>query len=272
MEARVNLIILICLSVSISVGFSQEAPTSEPAAAEVKTPSFPYVAEITADDVYCRSGPGTNYYPCGKFKKGDRVTVVGSQFSWSRIVPPAGSFSWISAQYVKVDPNRPIIGTVTGNAVRVYVGSDYVDLMRSTRPELKLNVGEKVKLMGEPNSGYYKIAPPGGGYRWVSTTYAKPVAPVSERPTAPPPRPVAREVVVPTRISGEAGNLKQYYALERQMRAERSRPIAQQDYRNIRRALLEIARNEQAGGLNWPGRSIKQSGFRTPSYSGPTKT
>ena len=61
---------------------------------DVNMPSFPYVAEITGNDVRIRSGPGTNFYDCGKLYKGDRVEVVSTQLGWSRIVPPADSFSW----------------------------------------------------------------------------------------------------------------------------------------------------------------------------------
>ncbi|MHC4619165.1 MAG: SH3 domain-containing protein [Planctomycetota bacterium] len=265
MEAHVNLIILICLSVSISVGSSQEAPTSEPAsAARVKGPSFPYVAEITADDVYFRSGAGTNYYPCGKLNKGDRVTVVGSQFGWSRIVPPAGSFSWISTQYVDVDRRNPASGTVRGNAVRVYVGSEFVDLIRSTTVDLKLDKGEKVKLTGEQNSGYHKIAPPSGSYRWISTKYTQPVRPMEERPERPPQPPVpppatsrlpspavpptaVRKPLVPAKIPDEASRLEQYHALEQQLKAERSKPIPQQNYAEMKRELVEIAGDERSG-------------------------
>jgi uncharacterized protein YgiM (DUF1202 family) len=258
MEARVNLIVLVCMATLISVGFSQEEAASEAApAGEVKAPSFPYVAELTADDVYFRSGPGTNYYPCGKLSRGDKVTVVGSQFSWSRIVPPAGSFSWISTQYVTVDGDDPGSGTVKGNAVRVYVGSEFVDLIRSTTVDLKLNNGEKVKLTGEQNSGYYKIAPSSGSYRWISTKYTQPVRPMEERPERPeppvvPPAPAAttvpaRRPVVPVKIPDEASRLEEYHALEQQLKAERSKPIAQQNYSEIKKSLVEIVGDERSG-------------------------
>ncbi len=127
MQSRANLLILIILIGLVSVVFAQEAapPAEEPVPAEEPAIPFPYIAQITGDSVNIRSGPGTNHYPCGKLSKTDRVKVVGSRFSWSRIVPPASCFSWISAQHVSVDPNNPTVGIVTGDAVRVYAGSEH---------------------------------------------------------------------------------------------------------------------------------------------------
>ena len=146
---------------------------------DANTLPFPYIAEITANDVYVRSGPGTNYYSCGKLNQAEKVIVVGSKFSWSQVVPPAGSFSWISQQYVSIDSNKPDIGTVTGNKVRVYAGSDYKEPIHSTTMQQKLDEGHKVTLLGEEKDGYYKIAPPKGVYLWVSTQYTRAIAPVT---------------------------------------------------------------------------------------------
>jgi len=255
----------------VSVGFAQES------AGPPKTVSFPYIAEITADDVYIRSGPGTNYYPCGKLNQADRVKVVASKFTWSQVVPPTGCFSWISMQYVSLDPNNPTIGIVTSDLVRVYAGSEYWEPIRSDRLQLKLNSGDKVKLMGAPapngvlaTAGYYKIVPPEGVYLWVSTRYTKPLSPVVVIPptvgpstvgpsTVGPPTvgpstvgpPTKTDVntpaVIPTVVSVEAKKLAEYYALQKQLQAERAKPIDRQDYTNIRKALEGIVANKEAG-------------------------
>lgn len=236
----VILVGLICLGQG---GFAQEAanPPEKSVlvgnAEDANMSPLPYIAEITGDDVHIRSGPGTNYYICGKLNKTDRVTVVDSQFGWSCILPPAGSFSWISAQYVSIDDAaNPAIGTVTGDGVRVWVGSDLLRPIHSTTSRLKLNRGDKVRLMGEQQDGYHKIAPPDGAYRWVSTEYAKPIGPAGET-----------VAVVATGASVEAEKLKEYYALEKQIQTELSKPIDQQDYANIKKALEEIAGNKEAG-------------------------
>ncbi len=67
-------VIVICL---VSVGFAQEAATTTSGPDEAGTQSFPYIAEITGDNLYVRSGPGTNFYHCGKLNKADQVKVMG---------------------------------------------------------------------------------------------------------------------------------------------------------------------------------------------------
>lgn len=264
MEARINLIIfvLICFTGLASVALAQAPatlPSTDTDANVVSIPSFPYAARIIADDVYIRSGPGTNFYQCGKLYKTDTVTVVGSHFSWSRIVPPPGSFSWISARYVTIDPDNPNAGIVKGNAVRVYVGAEDRDPIRSTRMQLKLNRGEKVTLLGELKSDYHKIAPPTGAYRWVSTRYTEPLSPVVTPPPPVVPPSVPTTPVVPTETSGEDARLRQYYALQKQMYTERNKPMDQQNYADIKKALLEIAADKQAGkGARYAQFAIKQ--------------
>jgi len=251
-----------------SAAFGQPAPSAgaaapAPDANAVGVPSFPYVAEIVGDNVNIRSGPGTNYYNCGKANNGDKVKVVSRQFSWSSIVPPAGSFSWIYIPYVSIDPDSPGTGIVTGDNVRVYAGSDLIKPIHSTL-QLKLDRGERVKLLGEQKDNYYKIAPPTGAYLWVSTKFTKPFAPptvpprvvdtvdpntvrpvdvndvneVAVKPVVPPPEPTA---------SVEARLLTEYKALQKKILAERSKPIEQQDYSGIRKALEAIAANKKAG-------------------------
>jgi len=225
---------------------------------EIETPPFPYDAVITSDDVYIRSGPGTNFYHCGKFKKGDRVKVVARQFSWSRIVPPAGSFSWISMQYVKIDPANSSVGTVTGDNVRVYAGSDFVKPLYSTTLQDKLSSGAKVKLLGEQLDDYYKIAPPPGAYLWVSTNFTKPAPPAAQptpaaAPAAEPARTAVKEpnetavAASPAAPSTPQSALEKYRELKKQAEAERAKPVGQQDYSNIKKGLTEIAKDESAG-------------------------
>ncbi len=235
------IVILICL---VSVGFAQEPATTTSGTDEAGTPSFPYMAEITGDRVNVRSGPGTNFYDCGKLNKGDKVKVIGRQFSWARVVPPAGSFSWISIQYVSIDPDNATVGSVTGDRIRVYAGSDFVKTLYSKTLQGKLDKGDKVKLLGEQLDDYYKIAPPSFAYLWVSINFTKPlkeVAPTVEplvvEPTTEP------NEVVPEPVSPETA-LEIYSALKEQLEVERAKPMDQQNYADIKEALIKIAGNK----------------------------
>jgi SH3-like domain-containing protein len=260
----INLFVLACLISLASVGFAQETAASpqesvSSAGAEGNEPSFPYIAEITEDNVNIRSGPGTNYYHCGKLNTGDKVKVVASKYSWSHIVPPEGSFSWVSKQYISADPNNPRIGVVTGNAVHVYAGSDLLKPMHSTTVQLELNSGDKVELMGEEMDDYYKIAPPTGAYLWVLTQYTKPLGAVGKVEVAITPKTAASKneneskseantpAVVPAITPIESEKLKEYYALAEKIKAEQAKPLSEQNYTEIKKTLNELAANKEAG-------------------------
>ena len=257
MRSYVSLSILIIVAALVCVGFAQQAPAGPGGSQEVEATSFPYTAEITGDDVYIRSGPGTNFYRCGKLSKGDKVKVVDKQFSWSRIIPPAGSFSWISMQYVSISPSDSTVGIVTGDNVRVYAGSDFVKPLYSTSLQGKLSKGEKVKLLGEQLDDYYKIAPPPFAYLWVSTDFTKPVpepvatpAPITPVTTVEPNEPA--EVNAPVAEVNEPPAapktpLERYRELKEKVAAERAKPADQQNYTELKKALLEIANDKEAG-------------------------
>lgn len=256
MRSYVSLSILIIVAALVSVGFAQQTPAASGGSQKVDATSFPYTAEITGDDVYVRSGPGTNFYRCGKLNAGDKVKVVDKQFSWSRIIPPAGSFSWISMQYVSISPGDSTVGIVTGDNVRVYAGSDFVKPLYSTSLQGKLSKGEKVKLLGEQLDDYYKIAPPPFAYLWVSTDFTKPVPEPVVTPT--PTKPVAKvepnqpaEANAPAEVNEATAvpktPLEKYRELKEKVDAERAKPADQQNYTDLKKALLEIVNDKEAG-------------------------
>jgi hypothetical protein len=148
--------------------------TAAPAFAARKIP-FPYEATIEADETYVRSGPGSKYYPTGKLKRGERVTVQRHDpGGWHMIAPPPGSFSWVKARYV--DKTAPDRGTANSNHVVVRVGSFESDIREMF--QRKLAQGDEVQILGEkelpPETGagapelWYRIAPPRGEWRWVA--------------------------------------------------------------------------------------------------------
>jgi len=223
-------------------------------AKEAAAPAFPYIAEIISDNVNVRSGPGTNYYRCGNLNTGAKVRVVSSKFSWSQIVPPEGNFSWISKQFVSVDAADPTVGTVTGDGIRVYAGSPDREPIHSEIPQLKLNTNDKVALIGAEVSDYYKIVPPAGAYLWVSTSYLKPLGAVSAVVPPTPAVEIPAQIVQPSAPSQapvdtslEATKLKEYYNLQKQIEAERAKPMEQQNYTAIKKSLLELAGRKDAG-------------------------
>lgn len=260
MRYHISLFTFIALMSLVTVGFSQDVATStgDLSSNVTDASSFPYFAEITGNDVYIRSGAGTSFYHCGKLYKGDRVTVVGQKFGvWSQIVPPTGSFSWISKDYVRISPEDSSIGIVTGDNVRVYAGSDYVLPENSTSTQGKLNKTDRVKLLGEELNNFYKIAVPTlpDAYLWVSTQYTKPVSPVVDTgpqndeatPTMEPMviEPNSTDSAVPAETQTETP-LDKFYELQNQLEEERTKPTDQQDFTGIKEGLTEITNDESA--------------------------
>lgn len=283
---RFSIIVLVCGLCLPVIGAQpgNTAPVSAAPTAEANTlnlPAFPFLAEITGDDVYIRSGQGTQYYNSGKVRKGDKVKVVGNKFSWLQIVPPAGSYSWISKQYVQIDPQNNTSGTVIGDAVRVYAGSDEVQPMHSTSLQVKLNKGDKVTIVGEEKDGYCKIAPPEGAYLWVSSQHAKPLGtmmvstpaapamttttstmpatahpvPATPFPTNPgelkapvssPNDPNMPSAPAPAPITLEEQRMGQVQVLKEKVEAERTKPEADQNFADIKKELTEVAGDKQS--------------------------
>ncbi len=210
----------------------------------------PFVGEVTGNDVFIRSGPGTNFYQCGKLYKGDHVQVVETQQGWSCIVPPPGCFSWIAMQYVSINLENPTMGIVTGDNVGVYAGSDFVKPMVSTSKQVALKRGQTVKLLSEEMDEYYKIAPPQGAYLWVSSQYVDAV----RSPTEPTPGEAGSEggATTPTPTvsvgpQGQSALLDAYYAVSKRVKDEQAKPVAQQDYTAIKEQLAKLAETENGG-------------------------
>lgn len=226
--------------------------------------AFPYVASITSRDVYARSGPGLLYYPCGKLNINAKVRVVGHVYSWSQILPSEGSFSWISSQYVSIGDRKSMVGTVTGNQVRVYAGSSRIKPEDSTQLQTKLNKGYRVEIL-DPNevSGYYKIKSPKGAYLYVKTEFTQMVPEelieeTVERAVLPietadhnTPKAQIKEVkpaVAVSSVQPQVGTkLDEYYQLEKKIKQEKLKSVAEQDYSSIKKALTEIASEKDLG-------------------------
>ena len=144
------------------------------------TAEFPYVAYVSSDDVYVRSGPGKNYYPTAKLKRGEQVEVYRHDpGGWYAIRPPRQSFSWVSAR--QLDPAEKRLAVVNTDRAVARVGSVFSE-MRDVI-QVRLNKGERVELVeAEPvaDGKWYKIAPPAGEFRWIHREYLDRQAPLDD--------------------------------------------------------------------------------------------
>jgi SH3-like domain-containing protein len=142
---------------------------------------FPYKAFITADEVYVRSGPGQDYYPTDKLKTGQRVEVYRHDpGGWYAVRPVQGSFSWVSARYLELQPDK--LARVVGDRVAARVGTRFSDIrsviqVRLNRDELVEILGTRKQITGTGTATWYKIAPPSGEFRWISGKFVDRAAP-----------------------------------------------------------------------------------------------
>ncbi|NOX52894.1 MAG: hypothetical protein GXP27_00335 [Planctomycetes bacterium] len=180
------------------------------AAARAELPKTPYEAVVVWDEVLVRSGPGKQmYYPTGKLKRGDRVTVRRHDpGGWFVIDPPPGSFSWIATEFVRrTEGNR---GVVTANNF-VRIGSELGEVSEAIRHMVV--AGEQVEILGERTLQtergpvrMYKIKPPRGENRWIPGAAVVPASKYRELAQARP-KPSPRAAPLPSDTPrGKASN------------------------------------------------------------------
>jgi len=146
------------------------------------------LAQVVGNDVYVRSGDSLNHYPVAKLSAGDRVTIVGERGEWYEILPPAGTFTWVSAQYVDSPDNRA--GVVNGDNVRARAGSSLPEWEKNKYAiQAMLPKGTAVTILESHPDGYLKIEPPPGATLWINRKLVEPLtgAPgeVDHRPVGP---------------------------------------------------------------------------------------
>lgn len=245
----------------ISLAFAEQKPaalgSSDIAPPEANDIEFPYIGEVTGTDLNVRSGPGMNFYSCGKISSPLRIIVAEQKFTWVRILPPPGSFSWIFKQYVQTDANKPDVGIVTGDNVRVYAGAEDLEPMRSDSIQITLTKGQKVRIIGQAVGDYYKIAPPEGASLWTSSQYVKyirkadgmdlklPVQ-IIEQPAANATTNTAKTTETPKpavvieQVEPKNRNFEIYYGLEKQFQDEKAKPLDEQNFSKIKTELEKL--------------------------------
>lgn len=176
---------------------------------------FPYQAAVETD-INVRSGPGMRYYPTDKLPKGSRVVVRRHDIGgWYMINPPAGSFSWIRAEYVD---RQGQTATVNTSDVVVRIGSAFGPVFDVI--QRRLSKGDPVSVLGEQTVQIdgrevvmLKISPPPAEYRWVKGDALTPLDAARRRqndvdPYAVPSNAIREEVDSPNSATVGSGSIE----------------------------------------------------------------
>lgn len=276
--------ITLASSVFVSLAVAQTtAPATTPITDKPADAAYPFIAAVTGNDVYIRSGRGPGYYHCGKVNTGNEVTVIEEVSGWAKILPLPDNFSWIHKNYVKLDPKTPGIGTITGDNVRVWAGSDYIEPIRSFSIQTRLNTGELVDLFdpAQTDTGdYYKIKSPPGAYLWISNEYLRYVGPAKTAEPVEEPKPEEQPLTLEERLGVEPAlvvtppaetektetseksveevkpepapvskaslYLQRCYDLSENINSELKKPINEQNYSVYKEELTKIAEDPEA--------------------------
>ena len=151
------------------VGMAALVVSTTVVAQTAETRTLMGLGEVTANDVYVRSGDSLNHYTICKLKAGDHVTVLGERGEWYEILPPEGTFSLISGDFVDTTDNQT--GTVNGDNVRVRAGS----LLNENKYTVQtlLTKGTSLTIMGRNPDGFVRIKPPSGATLWVNRGFVQ---------------------------------------------------------------------------------------------------
>ena len=83
-------------------------------------PEFPYKALVASEQLYVRSGPGQEFYPTARLRRGQEVEVFRHEpTGWCAIRPPEGSFTWLSGRCLKLSQDGLAVVTEEGASARV---------------------------------------------------------------------------------------------------------------------------------------------------------
>ncbi|MEM6749927.1 MAG: hypothetical protein AAF612_05590 [Planctomycetota bacterium] len=158
---------------------------------------LPFVGVVTPAEVEARAGASDVFYPTAVLRQGDRVEVHQIFYGWVKVVPPEGSYSFVSKGFV--DPiGDGTVGEVSRPRVEVLAGALSGLAADSYRSQVVLSEGEQVRILpADPGqrSDFYKIVPPRGAFVFLPPNSVR-RAPDAVAPTTPEPEPQVVEAPV----------------------------------------------------------------------------
>lgn len=165
MRAIQRLVLSAMLAAAFAAGFQRVARAED---------DFPYTAYAAIEGAEVVSGPGHRYYATGQLPLGAKVEIYREESSgWLAIRPPAGSFSWVDAEFIERDEEDDSLGRVI-EPTPAWIGTS-AERVREHRQHVELKADEVVRILGEKQietedgdeQTWLKISPPAGEFRWI---------------------------------------------------------------------------------------------------------
>lgn len=125
---------------------------------------FPFLGEITSNNVNIRAGQNVNFESLGHLQKGSQVVMVSKNYGWYKIKLPPDAKSYISAGLVKRLNDG--IGQVTGSRVNIRARAGINSAVIG-----QLEKGQYVNILNNTFEKWYQIKPSEGLYGWVLEQY-----------------------------------------------------------------------------------------------------
>lgn len=124
-----------------------------------------YTAEVTADSVNVRSGPGENFEILRKMNSGEPVLIVDKKLDWFKIELPRNAKAFIHSEFVTT--KSLIFGLINAENVNVRAG-------RGTNFNIigQLNKDDQVEIL-ERSQDWYHVFPYKNCFAWINEKYVK---------------------------------------------------------------------------------------------------
>lgn len=155
MTSRILFLSLLCLSLSLY------GPYGDVLCAEQEF--FPFLAEVTGDQVNVRAGQSANFERLHQLNKGDEVIVVDKEYSWYKIQLPSRAKSFVYKNYIQY------LGQNAGG-----VNADHVNIRAGAGVHFtilgQLTKGEQIYIQEELDE-WYRIQPVVKSYGWVADQF-----------------------------------------------------------------------------------------------------
>lgn len=134
--------------------------------------STPLKAMVVQGRVEMRAGAGRTFYCVGHLSRGTQVSVDEVVFGWYKIVPPAGTYSYVPKRALRLQGDGQV-GQVIDQRIAVMSGA-LKGPTESYRRQIDLLEGDTVRILGEEGD-YYKIAPPPGAFVFLPPDSLRPL-------------------------------------------------------------------------------------------------